>query len=79
MSMRSIFIFVWLSAILKLSAIVCSSVFDDLFVWYGRCTTRRFRLISFNFDELDSDGFGSFDFVTFILALINSTARLEFL
>ena len=72
-------IFVWLMAILKLSVIVRSSVFDGLCAWYGRCTIRRFRLISFDFVELDSDGFGRLDFATFVLALMNSAARLEFL
>ena len=50
-----IFIFVWLMAILKLSIIVWSSFFDGLFAWYGRCTIRRFWLISFDFVEPPSN------------------------
>ena len=66
-------------AIWKLSVIVLSSVFDGLFALYGRCIIRRFRSISFDFVELDSDGFGRLDFATFVPASMNSAARLGFL
>ena len=40
---------------------------------------RRFRLISLDFVELDSNGFGIFDLTTFVSASMNSAVRLEFL
>ena len=61
----------------KFSVIVRRSVFVGLFGWYGRCKINKFRSISFDLVDLESDGLGIFDLDTFSPASMNSAARLE--